>query len=128
MMKIRDAQVRVLERTRFQQFVLEMMTHLRTHFPEELASLPDWELGEEIEGCLGRAATYGITSRRDCARYLALAACFGWSFDTELKWPAQMLQDPTSSPSVRLERVHERCLQRLDQEATTSAYRRELGL
>lgn len=127
-LKIRDSQLRSLSRTRLQQFVVEMMTHLRAHFPGELAALQDWELGEELERCLDRAAEYGISSRRDSARFLELATCFGWSFDTELGWPAALLREPTGTPSARLARVHERCLQSLEQAATKATHRQVLGV
>ena len=125
---IRRKQMEEIRKVHLRVFVVEMITHLRAHFPDELDGMPDWELGEELLDCLERAAIYGITLRRDCARFLALATCFGWSFDTEMEWPVAMLRDPSISPSERLAQVHDRCLRRLEQEAQTAAMKRKLGV
>ncbi len=111
-----------------QHFVDDMVTHLRAHFSDELGTLSDEALAERVDDGLARAAEYGLTSRRDGARYLGLAACFGWSFDTQMEWPAQMLADQTNSPSVRLARVHDRGMRQLEAEARKAALERKLGL
>lgn len=125
-MKIRQEQLDAIRRPDLRPFIVDMMAHLRAHFPGELAEMPDWLLGETLEECALRACSYGLRSRRDHARFLALATCLGWSFDTELEWPAQLLRDPTSPPGERIARVYERCLERLEQQAEVASLGHEL--
>lgn len=126
--RIREDQLETLARRKFKPFVVDMMTHLRGFFPDELEGIPDWRLGEQLEDCVVRASGYGLTSRQDLARFLALATAFGWSFDIEMQWPLGVLRDTTIRPTDRLARVHERCLQQLEHKARVAALKRKLGV
>lgn len=125
LLTIRSNQLAVLERERWQRMVLDMMAHLRAHFPA-MAALPQWELGEEIEQSLARARGYGLTTPRDFARFLGLAASFGWSFDADTPWVREALSDPASGPSERLARVCDRCVRQLEQRAKAAALKGRL--
>lgn len=129
MLRIRSEQVRALSLDEaYRGFVLAMIEHLRTHFSPELGELDELALGEEVLVCLDRARGYGISSRRDCARFLGLAAALGWSFDTERAWVPAMLKNPASGPSDRLAAVYERCVHELQQAADTVLLRQRFGL
>lgn len=128
MLTIRADQVHTLSCDEaYQRFVLEMLDHLRACFAPELAGSDDLVLAEEIQTCLQRARAYGLTSRRDCARFLGLAASLGWSFDRERPWVQQLLSNQAASPTGRLAAVYERCVDELQQRADTVALRRKLG-
>jgi hypothetical protein len=114
MLTLRTDQVAALHRqAELRDFVVEMIDHLRRHQGPEVAALDDGELGNHVEACLLRAGTYGLSSRRDCARFVCLAVCLGWSFDTERPWVTDQLTDPALGPGKRLERVYERCVAEL---------------
>lgn len=124
--QIRQPQMWVLSLALARPFVLEMIEHLRTHFPAELEDLADWELADEMLPCLERAVGHGLTLRRDLARWLALGVVLGWSFDTELPWVAELMDDRAAPPGDRVAEVHERCLRQLEDRARVAASRRGL--
>lgn len=128
MLEIRADQVHTLSCDEaYQSFVLAMLDHLRRYFAPELGRIDDLALAEEIQACLRRARGYGLTSRRDCARFLGLAASLGWSFDLERPWVQPMLRNPASSPGARLAAVHERCVEELQGAADTAGLRLAFG-
>lgn len=128
MLEIRAAQVHTLSCDEaYQSFVIEMLDHLRRYFAPELGKIDDLALAEEIQACLGRARGYGLTSRRDCGRFLGLAASLGWSFDLERPWVQPMLRNPAASPGNRLAQVHERCVEELQRAADTVDLRLAFG-
>ena len=129
MLEIRREQAHTLSLDEaHQSFVLAMMEHLREHFAPELQALDDLALAEEIQSCLARARGYGLSARRDCARWLGLAASLGWSFDLERPWVQALLRNPASSPSARLAAVYERCVQELREAAESVALHKRFGI
>ncbi len=126
MLTLRTDQVAALHRQEaLRSFVAEMIDHLRRHQGPEVAALDDGELGAHIEACLVRAGTYGLGERRDCARFVSLAACLGWSFDQARPWVADWLADPALGPTERLGRVYDRCVRELRAEADPEAVARK---
>lgn len=90
---------------------------MRLTFPEATASLDDGRLEELVAQAQARAESYGLTSDADRARFLNLAAVFGWDFDQdpERGWMQAMLTDPAvSSPSERLRLLAAACVRRLE--------------
>jgi hypothetical protein len=129
MLTLRTDQVAALHRqAELRDFVVEMIDHLRRHQGPEVAELDDGELGNHIEACLLRAGTHGLSSRRDCARFVSLAVCLGWSFDTERPWVADQLAAPVLGPSERLEQVYRRCVRELEAEALAAPRKRKYGI
>lgn len=120
----------MLGRARDAQFTGEMVTHLRTHFPREVAELDDDGLRARIEESLARARGYSLTSKQDCIRFLNLCASFGWHFDEapSRPWIGEYLHDAeVAEPSERLSRVARRCLRDLETEANNRTARATLG-
>jgi hypothetical protein len=129
MLTLRAPQVVALHRQEaLRDFVVEMIDHLRRHQGPEVAELDDGELGERIEACLVRAGAYGLGERRECARFVSLAACLGWSFDTARPWMTRWLTDPALGPGERLERVYRRCVRELEAEALPIPRKRKYGI
>lgn len=129
MLTIRNPQLAALHRQQaLQGFVVDLIDHLRRHQGPEVAALDDGELGRHIEACVLRAGAYGLGSRRDCARFASLAACLGWSFDTERPWVAEQLADPALGPSERLGRVYDRCVRELETAALAAPRKRRYGI
>jgi hypothetical protein len=126
---IRRQQLQTLSRDEgYVRFVEQMIDHLRKHFSVELGPVEDFVLAEDVDAALQRARAHGLTSRRDCARYLGLAASLGWDFDTARPWVGPLLRDTARSPSDRLAQVFERAIEELQREADTLARRRKLGI
>jgi hypothetical protein len=129
MLTLRTDQVAALHRQdALRGFVVELIDHLRHHQGPEVAELDDGELGERIEACLVRAGTYGLDERRECARFVSLAVCLGWSFDTSKPWVSKWLSDPALGPGERLERVYRRCVRELEAEALAIPRKRKYGI
>lgn len=129
MLTLRNEQVIAVHRQEaLRAFVVELIEHLRRHQGPEVAALDDGELGLHIEACLVRAGAVGLSSRRDCARFVSLAACLGWSFDRERPWVSDWLSDPALGPSARLDRVHRRCVRELEAEALAIPRKRKYGI
>jgi hypothetical protein len=129
MLKLRRDQVTALYRDEeHRQLVMTLIEHLRRHQALEVAELDDAELGAHIEACLVRAGSFGLTTRRDCARFVCLAACRGWSFDADRPWVGRWLSDPALGPSERLARVYERCVHELEAEALAVPRKRKYGI
>ena len=126
---LRPEQVVALHRQpALRAFVVEMIDHLRRHQGPEVAELDDGELGAHIEACLWRAGDHGLASRRDCARFVSLAACMGWAFDLERPWVHEELTNPVLGPSERLARVYDRCVRELESEAQGAARKHQYGI
>jgi hypothetical protein len=126
-MILRKAQLVALERHLRAAFITEMCDHLRKHFPACVSAIESRALSRRVEDALAYAGRYGLTTRRDLARYLNLAAAYGWGFDREPghAWMRRILNDPeVSDPSARLQRLvaeclHRRALARTAQELTS---------
>ena len=129
-MIVRSEQLAALGRVREAQFIGEMVIHLRSHFPREVAELDDDGLRARIEASLSRARGYALSSKQDCIRFLNLCASFGWNFDQEPSrpWIGEYLRDvEIESPSERLRRVSSRCLRDLKLEENNRKARASLG-
>lgn len=116
MLIIRKEQFEALAAAHRDHFVEEMCRHLRDHLPGQVAGVEDAVLRHRVSQAVGRAAGYGLTSRRDCCRYLNVAALYGWEFDRapENAWMRRYLEDPqVSSPSDRLGLLVDQCIHRM---------------
>jgi len=114
LLTINKSQLLVLTRDEgYEDFVGQMIDHLRKHFPRKVAEFDDMGLAEQIHECLMRASDYGLVEHGECARYLGLAASLGWSFDTDVEWIHQLLSTRICGPSERLAQVHHRVIRQL---------------
>lgn len=115
MLIIRPEQIRVFENHARSSFVLEMCAHLRLHFASGFQGMDEQELIDFVDSVLKGAGEFGLTSRRDCARFLNLAAVFGQAFPRlpEFQWARRILIDAgVSEPSARLHLLVDECLRR----------------
>ena len=121
MLTLDKSQLLLLTRNEdYEGFVVQMIEHLRKHFPRKVAEFDDMLLAEQIHETLLRAYDYGYTSHADCARYLGLAAALGWSFDRDIPWVRESLADRTSEPTGRLAQIHDRAVRMLRSSSSVS--------
>jgi hypothetical protein len=90
---MRETQLSAFSRIEVQKFKEWMLAHLKKFFPTEYQSAGETQLREIIQYGIKRAASYGITSRRDVCKYIDLMVVFGRNFDTEtrFRWAGEIL-------------------------------------
>jgi hypothetical protein len=100
---IRQAQINAFSQVEVQKFEDWMVQHLNRFFPSQSKSAGEVQLRDTIRYGIRRAASYGITDRRDVCKYIDLAVVLGQDFDTgrRSRWAAQILGQ-RSSPAVRM--------------------------
>ena len=98
-LRMRPSQLADFSRVEVQKFKSWMLVHLHKFFPRECQSAGDTQLGETIQYGIRRAASYGITSKRDVCKYIDLMVVFGRDFDTESRsrWAGEILNNPGNS-------------------------------
>ncbi|WNG52001.1 hypothetical protein F0U60_53765 [Archangium minus] len=130
MLTIRSHQLGVFEEAQAQHFLLHLMAHVRTHFPEEVGVLDDALLRARIEQGVRQGHALGLVTRRDLSRFINLLVASDWEFARapEHAWMKDYLEDPgVSSPSVRLERLVQEFIRRGELEARNAVLREEFG-
>ncbi len=129
MLVIRRAQEETLGRPNLLTFIREMQNHLRSHFPEAMSPYADEQLQSLIEVALGKAAHFGIRSKRHACQFLNLCALYGWKFLDQGKnrWMLEKyLENPNiSDPGNRIELLVDQCLWRLEVEEQNRRLRQE---
>jgi hypothetical protein len=131
MLKISQAQMAALSQQASEQFIADMMNHLRQYFPAMAWLLTAEELREQVINCIARAAHYQLTSQQQVCRYLNVAAYYGWDFDRnpDLVWMRKILHDTSlTHPGERLDHLVQTCLHRQGIEQHNLALRTQLGL
>lgn len=126
MLVIRRAQWQLLAQAPREQFLDEMLAHVRVHFPTPCWLLTPEELRAQVDAVVRRAGSYGLTSRRQACRFLNLAAHYGWAFDSDpgLRWMRDILTDTgLADPGERLDRLVQVCLRRHEIETRNLALR-----
>jgi hypothetical protein len=114
MLVIHNSQINILRDHSEAQFREDMTEYLRNMFPA-LHDIPSHILDSHLARALERARSYGLRSARDICRYLNICVLYGWEFDAlpENAWMRAILTDAAvSSPSGRLHRLVDRCLER----------------
>ena len=88
MLVIRQAQLRALEESQFQGWLIE---HVRQFFPEWCARQAT--LGPVIAAGLARARGHGFTEAADLCRFVDLGCAFGEHFDEDVRlpWASELL-------------------------------------
>jgi len=84
---IRNAQLAAFSQAEARKFEDWMLLHLRQFFPGHCQSLDDQQLRQRVAHGISRAATYGITGKRDVCKYLQLMTVFGPDFDADQRFP-----------------------------------------
>ena len=131
MLKISQAQMDALSQQAREQFITNMVNHLRTYFPAMAWLLTSDELRSQVTTCIERAAYYQLTTQQQVCRFLNVAATYGWEFDrdSDLLWMQKILTDKTlMQPGERLDHLIQTCLHRQGIEEHNLALRTQLGL
>lgn len=105
MLILNRAQLEVFNAAMRRSFEDRMMAHLRKHFPDLTATMPEKLLRQRIQQEMQIAEQYGFVSECEIAAYISLA--FGVSpFIPALKqdWVREILEMP-EPPSVRLQHL-----------------------
>jgi len=116
MLVIRKEHMEALSKAQEERFIVEMMAHLRTDFPDETSDMGDAALRQYVEDTLDVAKKYGLSSRQDLYRFVNLTMLYGIEFENtdDKHWMHEYLTDPAiSDPGKRLERLHNECVYRL---------------
>ena len=106
MLIIRPEQVKVLEQYMVKQFEERMRVHLQRVFAEELQTIGEVELREQIRLGVEKAQLYQITKEGDVQRYLECAVIYGWEFDTT-SWAKNILQRADWSGEMKMDKVEQ---------------------
>ena len=116
MLTIRAEQFEVFSRVDVKKFEEWMIAHLERFFPEQCAVAGEAQLRETIQGGIKRAATYGVTVKRDVCKYIDLMVVFGRDFDTDKRypWAAEILSE-RRNPSAKTQALHGAALKHLRQ-------------
>lgn len=121
MFTIRKEQIYKLKEISINEFVLDMIDHVRIYFPEETEPFDNESLEEFIRKILEKAKSYDLKSERDVCKFINLVMVFGFDFDTnsDTIWMYKMLTDESEpNPVVRLNDCYNQVSRRLkDEEA-----------
>lgn len=93
---MRPSQLAEFSRAEVDKFKSWMLVHLNKFFPSECQSAGETQVKEAILYGIKRAASYGITSKRDVCKYIDLMVVFGRNFDVEARsrWASEILNKP----------------------------------
>jgi hypothetical protein len=117
-MKIRTAQVEVLERSVREAFENELITHLQAFAPGHYRFLGKGVFRRIVQSGIERAARYGLTNRGPIRFYIELMFMFGSEFDSDpwLPWAGGCLNDDSiDDETSRAEVLHDEMLSYLDE-------------
>ena len=105
MLVIRKEQMDVLERGTLAAFEERMMLHLRRSFPVKCDELGDTGVLRRIRAGTAKAASFGIATRRDVARYINLMFTYGEGFDADpaLPWASAILNTTYRIPDTKMQ-------------------------
>jgi len=100
---IRASQLAEFSRAEVDKFKSWMLVHLNKFFPRECQSAGETQLKEAIQYGIKRAASYGITGKRDVCKYIDLMVVFGRNFDVEARsrWASEIL-NRSGDPAVKM--------------------------
>ena len=105
MLVVRDEQMLVFELSLFRRWVTD---HLRRFFPAQCERLGTKTLSERIDFGISRARNHGFKAERDICRYLDIMLVFGPTFDRDLPWAKEILEDSRFAlPGMRMDVLHD---------------------
>ncbi len=87
MIKIRSAQMKVLEGEALKRFENEMVLYSKEFTPRLCEVLGDDQLREAIRQAMSRADSYGFTNRGPLRLYIEIMFLCGSNFDTDPQYP-----------------------------------------
>ena len=98
---MRPSQLAEFSRVEVDKFKSWILVHLHKFFPRECQSAGETQLQDTIKYGIKRAASYGITSKRDVCKYIDLMVLLGREFETDQRFPAaaNILRQPIPADS-----------------------------
>jgi len=126
MFRIRKAQADILRAPLIHNQLLELMAHLKKHFPDEAAALPDEALYERLKDTRLRSLKYGITSTKGLYQFVNVSMLYGADFDEqeETAWTKGFLEDEAvPNAAKRMNRLYEEVVHRLEIEESNAKIR-----
>ena len=108
--RVRPEQFAALEQASHFDMEGNVVRQLRPLLPRQYQALTDEHMRKTVRYGIDRAASYGITSEKDLARYVGLMFAFGLDFDRDkrLPWAAAILKEPTlADGSVKMAHLWE---------------------
>lgn len=97
MLTIRTSQMEALRQSARRQFVRDVVSLLREHFPSQGAGLDERRLAAEVQYAITAAEDKGIRARANICKFVILLFAFG---DQSLRNPAHFLYEALSPEAV----------------------------
>jgi NADPH-dependent ferric siderophore reductase len=96
MLQIRPEQMKVLQQTALDDFVVRLVAHLHLVFPDRYDELGEERTRQLVRLSQQRAATYGIRSERDVCAYVEVLFSLHREDETgpDMQWARVILGDP----------------------------------
>lgn len=113
-MILRDAQIQSITEARHQSFITRLMAHFELLWPDHVAALaPNYRLW--IEDACNKAATYGLSTEQDVARYINLWFVWGARFERrpEHAWALEILLDGQRTSFIKAHQLSYETRERL---------------
>jgi hypothetical protein len=109
MLIIRKQQIKVLDEYMLQNFQDIVFSRLIRVFPEQCQEKGEAAIRDSIKKGIELAANYKITSQLDVVGFIDLMYVHSWDLDRDIPppWAANILKDPNSNPSRKMERLYE---------------------
>ncbi len=116
MLAIRREQWALFSQAEVRKFEDWTVSHLKKFFPRQCAAMGDPKLRETIQYGIRRAASYGITVKRDVCKYIDVMIALGQDFDKDERfaWAPQILGQRNGS-GVKAEMLLQSAVKQLRQ-------------
>jgi hypothetical protein len=106
MLTIRREQFALFSQQEVRKFEDWMVLHLKKFFPGQCETAGDQQIRDLIQHGIRRAARYGITAKKDVAKYVDLMIVLGRNFDSDQQsqWATDILGSPEGA-SARMQQL-----------------------
>jgi hypothetical protein len=113
MLVIRTKQMQALAENMRKGFEDRMASHLAKRFHDRIAMMDELSIRESIRKGIERAASYGVSTEYDVARYIELMYMFTEDFDTssDTPWAGLILEDPNMDSRPKMNELWDRAHQ-----------------
>jgi hypothetical protein len=110
MLKLRKEHLDAFEVQAIALFANRVLAHIKSVWPEQSAELTDPVLRSTIQTAIQRAATLGLTTEYDVARFVNLSFILAADFETNPLsiWTRPFITDKTLAPVAKLDRIYQR--------------------
>jgi hypothetical protein len=109
MLKIRHEQLEVLNQVAFEHFILRMVDHLISTFPEHFDSVDDEDIYSFVNNGVERAKTHGIEGEYDIQRFLECCTVYGENFGEapESQWAKPFLERADLDGTEKMDQIND---------------------